>query len=97
MTDHPAPQQPGEVVRHDQGGWISGPSASTEFVPAEQVGEGDVLLLDGEMRAEVTDIRYGYYWFPAGRQQGVSIGWKSGTSSGLLFRKASDSLHRITP
>jgi hypothetical protein len=46
-------------------------------------------------RAEVTDIRYGFYRFPAGRGQGVAIGWRSGASSGPLFRKGSDILDRL--
>jgi hypothetical protein len=42
-------------------------------------------------RAEVTDVRHGRS-FPEGRGHGVAIGWRSGSSSGLLFRKASDIL-----
>ncbi len=97
MNDHPAPQQLPEVVRVGAGGWISGPSASIEPVPAEAIEAGDFLLLDDGIQAEVTDVRYGFYWFPGGREQGVSIGWRAGTSSGMLFRKASDILHRVMP
>jgi hypothetical protein len=85
----------GEEVRQDQGGWISGPSFSTENVLAGDVEPGDRLLYDGHA-AEVTDTRLGFYRFPEGRMPGVSIGWKAGNSSGLLFRKASDMLQRIT-
>jgi hypothetical protein len=53
------------------------------------------LLVDDGTRAEVTDIRYGFYRFPAGRGQGVAIGWRSGASSRLLFRKGSDILDRL--
>ena len=85
----------GEIIRHDQGGWISGPSFSTENVLAEDVEAGDRLLYDGHV-AEVTDTRLGFYRFPEGRLPGVSIGWKAGSSSGLLFRRASEMLQRIT-
>jgi hypothetical protein len=96
MSDHDAPQRPREAVRVDRGGWISGPSADTEPVPAGQIEAGDYLLLDDRTRAEVTDIRDGFYRFAAGRELGVAIGWKSGTSSGMLFRRAGDILHRLT-
>jgi hypothetical protein len=95
MKDHPAQRQSSEVVHVDHGGWISGPSASIEPVPADQIEQGDFLQLEDGTRAEVTDVRYGYYWLPGGRQQGVSIGWKLGNSSGLLFRKASDTVKRL--
>ena len=84
----------GEIIRPDLGGWISGPSVSTENVLAEDVEAGDRLLYDGRI-AEVTDTRLGFYRFPEGRLPGVSIGWKAGSSSGLLFRRASDLLQRI--
>jgi len=57
MNDHPAPQQLPEVVRVGAGGWISGPSASIEPVPAEAIEAGDFLLLDDGIQAEVTDVR----------------------------------------
>src|SRR6266851_1755739 len=57
MNDHPAPQQLPEVVRVGAGGWISGPSASIEPVPAEAIESGDFLLLDDGIQAEVTDVR----------------------------------------
>jgi hypothetical protein len=51
----------------------------------------DILLLgDGTTRAEVTDIRHGLYRFQAGLEPGIAIGWRFESSSGLLFRKASD-------
>src|SRR6266436_638000 len=84
-----------EVVRQDLGGWISGPSVNTEPVPAEQVSVGDVLLLEDGRQAEVTDLRDGFYWFVSGRALGVAIGWKSGTSTGLLLRRGSDLLQRV--
>ena len=94
MNDHPAPQQPQGTVRRDIGGWISGPSLRTELVAAESVRAGDVLLLDDGTRAEITDIRHGFYWLETGHEPGIALGWKSGTSSGMLFRKASDILQR---
>ncbi len=54
-----------------------------------------MLLLDDGTRAEVTDLGEGYYHFPGGRQLGVALGWRAGTSSGMLFRKASDILLRL--
>ena len=88
----------GEIVRQDLGGWISGPSADAEPIAAEDIRAGDRLLLDDGKPAEVTDVRHSIYQFPPpdGQSPGVAIGWKSGTSSGLLFRKASDLLHRVT-
>ncbi len=77
---------------------ISGPSAGTEQAAAGDVRAGDRLLLDGGQAAEVTDIRYGSWWFPPpdGHSPGVAIGWKAGSSSGVLFRKAGDILQRVT-
>ncbi len=85
----------GEIIGQDQGGWISGPSISTEQVLAQDVEAGDKLLYEGRV-VEVTDTRYGFYRFPEGRLPGTSVGWKAGSSSGLLFRRASDLLERIT-
>jgi hypothetical protein len=84
----------GELVVQDQGGWISGPSVSTENVLAEDVEVSDRLLYDGRI-AEVTDTRLGSYRFPEGRLPGVSIGWKAGNASGMLFRRASDLVQRV--
>ena len=97
MTDHPAPPAWPEAVRPDAGDWISGPSADEPGaapVRADCVQVGDVLLVDGT-RAGVTDLCHGWYWLPEGRGQGIAIGWRSGRSSGLLFRKASDILNRL--
>src|SRR5258707_14956992 len=87
MNDHPAPQQLPEVVRVDAGGWISGPSASIEPVPAEAIEAGGFLLLDAGIQAEGTDVRYGFYWFPCGREPGVSVGRLAGPSRGEVFRQ----------
>ena len=98
MTDHPAPPDWPEAVLPDAGGWISGPSAhqpGSAPVRADCVQVGDVLLLDDGTHAKVTDLCHGWYWFPEGRGQGIAIGWRSGRSSGLLFRRASDSLSRL--
>lgn len=84
----------GEEVRSEQGGWISGPSVNVENVLAEDIEPGHNLLYDGRI-VEVTDIRLGYYRFPEGRMPGVSVGWKAGSASGLLFRRASDLLERV--
>ncbi len=95
MTDHPAPCAPREDVRHDAGGWISGPSLTTEPVAAGDVTEGDVIVLDDGTCAEVTDIRHGDYWLNTGRHgPGVAISWRSGSSSGMMFRLSSDTLLR---
>jgi hypothetical protein len=79
-------------------GWISGPSVSPEDIEQVRAGDvqtGDRLLHDGHL-SEVTDTRLGIYRFPEGSASGVSIGWKAGNASGLLFRRASDLLERIT-
>jgi hypothetical protein len=57
---------------------------------------GDVLIIDGT-RAEVTDVRTGDYWLNTGHHgPGVALGWRSGTSSGVMFRAADDVLSRVT-
>ena len=66
-----------------------------EPIPAEDIEPGDVLLLDDGTRAEVTDIAFGYYWLAGGHEQGVALGWRSGSSSGLLFRRAADIVRRV--
>ncbi len=65
MNDHPPTASP-EVVRHDHGGWLSGPSITTEPVPAGDIQAGDRLLIDGTV-AEVTDVRTGDFWLNTGR------------------------------
>ncbi len=96
MKDHPPQPPKPEVVLPDAGGWVSGPSAITEPVPAGQIEIGDKLLLDSGIAAEVDFLRDGFYTFPDGHQQGVSIGWRAGSSTGLLFRRATDVLQRLT-
>jgi hypothetical protein len=83
----------GEVVGQDQGGWISGPSISTEQILAQDVETGDRLVYDGRV-IEISDVNRGFYYLRDGREQGLAIGWKSGNSSGLLFRHVSDLLER---
>src|SRR5260221_11515242 len=69
----------------------------TEPVAAGDVQPGDRLMLDASTIAEVTDIRQGDYWLPTGDHgPRVALGWQSGTSSGVMFRSASDLLDRIT-
>jgi hypothetical protein len=60
------------------GGWISGPSANAEQVPAEHVRAGDRLIHDGQI-VEVDDIRHGWYWFNDGHAVGLAIGWRAVT------------------
>ncbi len=127
MSDNPTARPP-EVVRHDVGGWISGPClrpcgrcgqpapegsdwcagceeqdgaealaalSGTEPVAAGDVLIGDVLLTGGTV-AEVTDVRSGDYWLTTGKHgPGVALGWRSGTSSGVMFRSADDTLERL--
>jgi len=64
-------------------------------VPASQIRAGDVLLLDDGSAATVTDVRGGQFWMPAGRADGVAIGWKAGTALGVLLRQAGQTLHRL--
>jgi hypothetical protein len=84
-----------EVVRQDLGGWISGPSVNAEQILAQDVEIGDRLVYDSRV-IEISDINYGLYYFRDGREQGLAIGWKAGSSSGLLFRHGSDLLQRVT-
>ncbi len=101
MNDHSAPRPtcaPGEPVRYDRGGWISGPSADViEPIAARDLQPDDVLMLDDGTRATVTDTQHSLYWFPEGRAPGIAIGWRAGSSSGLLFRRGSDLLERVAP
>lgn len=80
-------------MRHDVGGWISGPSANAEQIEAERVLRADVLLLDDGTSAEATDLRRGDFWMNTGRHAAwFAIGWRSltGSASGVLFRASSD-------
>jgi hypothetical protein len=89
------PTNPGPNVRHDIGGWISGPMLDAEPVAAEDLQTGEVIVLDDGTCAEVTDIQHGDFWLNTGRHgQGVAIGWRSGSSSGMMFRPGSDTLLR---
>ncbi len=95
MSDHDAQSEPREVVRHDHGGWISGPSLSTEPVSTADVRVGDRLLHDAAV-VTVTDIRDGFFWLETGHEPGIALGWRSGSASGLIFRKAGDLIERVT-
>jgi len=98
-TNHPAERCSGarpEIVRHDVAGWTSGTSADsrTETVVAEHVRSGDTLVLDDGSVATVTDIGLGDYWLVDSHGPGVAIGWRSGSSRGVLFRHRDDLLYR---
>jgi|SRR5215472_15423882 hypothetical protein len=100
MHDHSAnhhPDAPAEVVRHDHGAWISGPSLSTEPVNAEGIEPGDVLILDDGIRARVTARLSGFYWLNGSHQAGIAVHWKEpdGTKQGILFRLATETLRRL--
>jgi hypothetical protein len=64
MENPPANPDRDEVVLPDTGGWISGPCVDAEPVAAQDVEVGDTLLLEDGIRAELTDVRFGYYQFP---------------------------------
>jgi hypothetical protein len=86
-----------ENVYLDVGGWLSGASISTEPVAARDIQPGDALLLDDGTRAEVTDIRTGDFWLnTGGHGPGVALGWRAGSSTGVLFRDRSDVVQRVT-
>ncbi len=68
----------------------------TEPVRAEHVMAGDTVLIDGT-EAEITDVRHGDYWLTTGQHgPGVALGWRCGSSSGIMFRRADDTLDRIS-
>ena len=96
MNDSPEPCAERESAPHGTG-WLSGASVSTEQVPVGHVCAGDRLILDDGTVAEVDDIRHGWYRFPEGHEPGVALGWKAvqGPTSGLMFRKGSDLVHRV--
>jgi hypothetical protein len=52
-TNHP------ENVYPDIGGWISGACLSAEPVAAGDLTPGDIVLLDDNTPAEVTDVKFG--------------------------------------
>jgi hypothetical protein len=69
----------------------------TEPVTAGDLSAGDVVVFDDGTEAEITDTRTGDYWLNDGTHApGVALGWKSGTSSGVMFRQADDVLVRLT-
>src|SRR5262245_23005201 len=98
MCHHPAPEQrnaSGEVIRHDIGGWISGPSADgAEPVPADDVHPGDLLLITG-IEAHVTARRGGRYWIDGELTWGFALDWEAGSSRATLFRRLDDLVDRI--
>lgn len=75
-------------------GWSPGSSAITVEVPAGQVRAGDVVLLEDGREATVTDTRRGTFWMATGLGDGVAIGWKSGTASGVWFRLLDEAVPR---
>jgi hypothetical protein len=93
MTNHPAQPGRGEIGRGGAAGRISGATAVP--VAAEHVRVGDVLILDDGACAGVTDVRFGQYWLRSGCGDGVALGWRSGSSSGVMFRRRSDLLLRL--
>jgi len=92
MTNHPAQPGRGETGCDDAAGRISG---AVVPVAAEHIRVGDVLILDDGGRGEVTDVLFGQYWLRSGRGDGVALGWRSGSSSGVMFRHRSDLLLRL--
>jgi hypothetical protein len=102
----PAPWCPrNEIVAHDRGGWISGAgidpalsgaAADTEPVPADDIHQDDVIIVDG-MLAVVERRRDGHYWLAEGFSPGVMLEWKLlyGSARGTMFRPAADLLLRV--
>jgi hypothetical protein len=85
MKNHPAQPRPGEVIRHDAGGWISGPSITTEYVAAESVRPGDKILY-GALVAEVAAWPVAASWREGGQQMhGVEIECRDVSGTGLLY------------
>ena len=83
-------------MRHDAGGWISGPSLPVVLADAGQVRPGDRIVMDG-LPADVTDVRHGEWWMDEGRAPGVAIGWEAGSSRGVMFRRADDTVYLVAP
>lgn len=91
-TDHPAqpcPSARGEIVAHDVGGWISGPSADISYVSAADIWAGDILALPDGIYADVTGAARADMWLDDEFADGVMITWKQrgGTASGVLRRR----------
>jgi hypothetical protein len=88
MADSHHPPQPcpdAPAVRHDHGGWISGPSITTEYVAAGDLKPGDQILYGG-LVAEVAAWPIAADWREAGEHMyGVEIECADAGGTGRLF------------
>ena len=101
MSNHgaqPPPSARPEIIRHDVGGWISGPSADiperAEPVPAVEVRRGDVLAYDGR-ELLVTGANGAWYVEDGAPVAGIAIDTRAGSQRWTLYRRGTDLLHRI--
>lgn len=61
-------------------------------------GQGDLIIIDGNIIGIVTDRCSGKFWIGARLLAGLAIGWQEaggGTVSDLPFRQDSDVLQRV--
>jgi hypothetical protein len=99
MNDHPPQPRPhAPAVRHDHGGWISGPSISTKYVAAESLRPGDKILYGG-LVVEVAAWPLAADWREGGEHMtGVEVQCRdvSGSARLSLFRRRHHEFERIT-
>ena len=67
-------------------------AASEIEVAASEIRVGDVLLLDDGRAVTVTGMKRGALWMRSGRGDGVALGWKADTASGVLFRELGEAM-----
>ena len=84
---------PGQV-RHDIGGWLSGPCATPEPTAARDIVPGDVLAYEGLV---VTVTKTGATVKRSGAEMahGVNIDWQAGNKGGRMFRRDTEMLDRL--
>src|SRR5229473_516060 len=109
MTHHPSQDTPnpaGEVVRHDLGGWISGPCLDddtiaavaalrgTEAVTADDLNVGDIIVITN-VEATITHIEIGQHRVRGALvHSAYALDWREldGSARGVMFRRGSDTL-----
>jgi len=84
---------------HTDGGWISGPSITTEPAETRPLRLGNHFIVDEQTIGEVVSFTYGSFWMDNGqRAPGVSIQWRAAgghTSSGVIFRRVTDEILKV--
>jgi hypothetical protein len=82
-----------DYVRHDAGGWISGPAA--DAVPASQIRADDVVIV-GPASGRVESVEAAQFIDDATGTTvtGIAIWWRGENSRGVLRRRDGDLVQR---